>query len=99
MHTATMRYKFKPQYFEAACGIWKNIVLEEARKAPGLVDMYFLVNKPTALAIGIWEDKSYSETFMQTGVFKRLLEHLVNMTAEDPKPELWTLECSVNDKE
>lgn len=92
MYTATMRYHFKAEFFEPACGVWKNIVLEEAKKAPGLVRMQFLTNKPYALAIGTWEDKSYAEAFMQTGVFKRLMEHLLNMTMKKPEPELWELD-------
>ncbi len=92
MYTATMRYSFKPEVFEVACGFWRNLVLEEAKKAPGLVRMQFLVAKPTALAIGTWEDKSYAEAFMRTGVFKRLLEHLVGLTAAEPKSELWELD-------
>ena len=92
MYTATMRYSFKPEVFEVACGFWRNLVLEEAKKAPGLVRMQLLVAKPAALAIGTWEDKSYAEAFMRTGVFKRLLEHLTGLTAAEPKSELWELD-------
>lgn len=96
MYTATMRYKFKPEMFEVACGFWRNLVLEQAKKAPGLVRMEFLVAKPFALAIGTWEDKSFAEEFMQTGVFKRLLESLVGLTDAEPKAEIWSLDSFWN---
>lgn len=92
MYTATMKYKFKPEMFDIACGFWKNLVLEEAKKAPGLVRMQFLVAKPYALAIGTWEDKTFAEQFMQTGVFKRLLDNLFGLTDADPEAEIWSLD-------
>lgn len=92
MYTATMRYSFKPEMFDIACGFWRSLVLNEAAKAPGLVRMQFLTNKPYALAIGTWQNKENAEAFMQTGVFKRLLENLTGLTTSDPKPELWNLD-------
>lgn len=87
-----MKYKFKPEAFDTACGLWKRLVLEEAKKAPGLVRMQLLVAKPCALAIGTWNDKSAAEDFMRTGVFKRLLDNLVGLTDADPQAETWTLD-------
>lgn len=92
MYTATMRYKFKPEMFDIACGFWRNLVLEQAKKAPGVIRMQFLVAKPYALAIGTWEQKIFAEKFMKTGVFKQLLENLVGLTDADPEAEIWSLD-------
>jgi quinol monooxygenase YgiN len=92
MYTATMRYTFTEGSFEKGCALWKTTVLEEAKKAEGLVRMQFLVAAPQALAIGTWKEKKYAEAFMKTGVFKRLMEQLKGLTASEPKSEIWELD-------
>ena len=52
MYTATMRYTFTERGFEDGCALWKTLVLERAKTAPGMVRMQFLTAKPIALAIG-----------------------------------------------
>ena len=89
MYTATMKYKFKPEEFEAGCKFWKEMVLEKATRAAGMVRMQFLEDAPTALAIGTWKEQSYAETFMRTGIFKDLLMKLKPLLAEQPQPEHW----------
>lgn len=70
MYTATMRYEFTESDFEFGCNLWKTLVFEEAKKAHGLIRMQLITAKPTAFAIGTWEDKKFAEAFMRTGVFK-----------------------------
>ena len=93
MYTATMRYQPKAEHFEAALAAWKRLVLEEAKKAEGLVRMQLLRGDNVFLAIGTWKDKSFAEAFMQTGVFKTLTQELDGMLVEKPSPELWTLDA------
>ncbi|HOS36369.1 MAG TPA: antibiotic biosynthesis monooxygenase [Treponemataceae bacterium] len=93
MYTATMRYQPKPEHFEAALDAWKRLVLEEAKKAEGLVRMQLLRGDNVFLAIGTWMEKSFAETFMQTGVFKTLTQEIDGMLVEKPLPELWKLDA------
>lgn len=98
MYTATMRYEFKEDAFDEACGLWRTTVLEEAKKAPGLVRIQLLTAKPAALAIGTWKEKSFAEDFMRTGVFKRLMEKLRPLCASEPKSEIWKLDQFIEGK-
>ncbi|HHU35900.1 MAG TPA: hypothetical protein GXZ47_01590 [Treponema sp.] len=87
-----MRYVFTDSGFDSGCDLWKTLVFEEAKKAPGLIRMQLLSAKPMALAIGTWEDKKYAESFMRTGVFKKLKESLVGKLTAEPVSEHWTLD-------
>ncbi|HBD95620.1 MAG: hypothetical protein A2015_11210 [Spirochaetes bacterium GWF1_31_7] len=91
MYTATMRYVFKSDFFMEGCRIWNDTVMIKAIGTPGLVRMQLLTGKSEALAVGTWEDKSFAEQFMQSGVFKVLLEKLSGMLISDPIPEQWNL--------
>lgn len=91
MYTATMRYVLKTESFGEFCRIWESDVLAAARHAPGFVRMQLLAANPEALAIGTWKEKQYAEKFMQTGVFKSLMEKISPMLASQPVPELWNL--------
>lgn len=93
MFTATMEYIFKDNKLVEAGEIWENDVLVLAKKQPGFVRMQFLTGADgkRALAIGTWEDKSNAEAFMQTGVFKDLMEKIKDTLEEDPKPLIWDL--------
>lgn len=92
MYTATMRYEFRDEAFDEACALWRTTVLAEAKEAKGLVRMQFLTARPVALAIGTWKDKSFAESFMKTGVFRRLMDRIKAMNAVEPKSELWALD-------
>lgn len=92
MYTATMRYRVKQEHYEEAIAAWKRLVLEEAKKAEGLVRMQLLRGDDSFFAIGTWKEKSYAEAFMRTGVFKTLTQELDGMLTEKPSPELWTLD-------
>jgi quinol monooxygenase YgiN len=87
-----MRYEFKKDCFEAGCAAWRSAVLEKAEQAPGLVRMQLLTSSPNALAIGTWTDKKYAESFMQTGVFTRLMSTISDMLVSHPVPEQWSLD-------
>ncbi len=91
MYTATMRYTFTERGFEDGCALWKTLVLERAKTAPGMVRMQFLTAKPIALAIGTWRAKADAEAFMRTGVFKELTATLGPLLESQPVPELWEL--------
>ena len=91
MYTATMIYKFKADGFDKACELWEKKVLDLASRQPGFVRMQFLVNSPEAMAIGTWEDESNARAFMETGVFKDLMEVLKPYVDGDPKARIWDL--------
>ena len=91
MYTASMLYHFKEDAFDQACEIWKNEVMEHARGQPGFIRMQFLVARPNAMALGTWDDNEHARRFMETGVFKRLLEKLSTMVAASPQQTIWDL--------
>lgn len=91
MYTATMTYHFKPEAFDEACEIWKTEVMDHARGQPGFIRMQFLASRPNAMAVGTWEDNEHARRFMETGVFKRLLARITNMTAAAPEQVIWDL--------
>ena len=91
MYTATMVYEFKEDQFDRACELWNEHVLTLASKQPGMVRMQFLTSPPRAMAIGTWEDASYAQAFMKTGVFKYLMDILEPLVAAEPKPQVWDL--------
>ena len=91
MYTATMVYHFKDAAFDLACEIWKNEILDHAKSQRGFVRMQFLTARPKAMAIGTWEDTLHARAFMETGVFKKLMERLQNMVAEQPHQSIWDL--------
>jgi heme-degrading monooxygenase HmoA len=91
MYTATMRYSFKPEYFEEACRIWNEEVMQHAKGQKGFVRMQFLVRPPEAMAIGTWETHEDAQNFMQTGVFVQLMKKTEHMQSIKPRPEIWDL--------
>ena len=92
MYTATMDYSVKIGKEDEFIEIWDSEVLALARKRDGFVRMQLLKTTGRLLAIGTWKDKSYAESFMQTGVFKELLTQLGPLLEGDPKPTIWSLE-------
>ena len=91
MYTATMNYYFTPEHVDAACELWRAEVMEHARSQPGFVRMQFLVAGNDALAVGTWETAENARAFMETGVFKKLMEKLEGMVTERPVPKVWDL--------
>ena len=91
MYTATMEYEFKEDRFDEASLLWRDEVLYLAKKQAGFVRMQFLVSSPKAMAIGTWKSDEDAKNFMQTGVFKDLMEKLKDMISSEPKPQIWDL--------
>jgi quinol monooxygenase YgiN len=91
MYTATMLYHFKAESFDLACEIWKNEILDHAQSQRGFVRMQFLAARPRAMAIGTWEDNLHARAFMETGVFKKLMDRLQSMVEEQPEQSIWDL--------
>lgn len=94
-YTATMEYRFKPEYFDQGCRLWRDMVLEDASGQEGFVRMQLLVSAPVALAVGTWETQAHAAAYMQTGVFKRLKERLSPWLNGEPAPRVWELFCFV----
>ena len=93
MYTATVLYEFKEDAFQEACEIWERDILDLAARQPGFVRMQLLTAPPRAMAMGTWEDPSCAQAFMQTGVFRDLLEKLAPLMTNEPRPEIWDLRC------
>jgi len=91
MYTATMEYAFQESNKNQICTLWRNQVLKLAEKQPGFIRMQFLCSKTHAMAIGTWEDESYAQDFMKTGVFVKLMERFATLLTEDPRPRIWEL--------
>lgn len=91
MYSATMKYIFKPEGFEEGCRLWKELILDKAAHAEGMVRMQFFKSAPSALAVGTWKEKSYAEAFMQTGAFRELRQKIGPLLAEAPQSEHWEL--------
>ncbi len=91
MFTATMDYRILPERRDDFCNYWNEQVLSTAKGQPGIVRMMLLESEKLIMAIGVWEDKSFAEDFMKTGVFKDLMEHITSWLLEDPKPSTWDL--------
>jgi heme-degrading monooxygenase HmoA len=91
MYTATMLYRFTEESFDEACEIWKSEVMEHARTQAGFIRMQLLVARPSAMAVGTWEDNAHARRFMETGVFKRLLARLSSMVVSSPEQTIWDL--------
>ena len=88
-----MHYKFKPENLEEACLLWEKEILVHARNQKGCVRMQLLADrkKSEAMAIGTWEKPEYAAAFMQTGIFKKLLDRIRPFLVEDPVPHVWEL--------
>ncbi len=91
MYTATMLYHFRDEAFDSACEIWRNEIIEHAKRRPGFVRMQFLAARPKALAIGTWESNAHARSFMETGAFKRLMARLQGLVLEQPQQTIWDL--------
>jgi hypothetical protein len=91
MYTATMEYRFKAEDFDTACRIWEAIVFKAAASQEGFIRMQLLVAPPAALAVGTWKTRENAMSFMETGVFKTLLDQLAPYLDGEPRPRVWDL--------
>lgn len=73
MHNAHIIYKFKEGKIEEGVKIWEEAVYNKIKNAQGFIRVQLYTTGNEMMAIGSWEEKSYAEKFMQTGVFKDLM--------------------------
>ena len=84
MHNAHIVYKFKEGKLEEGVKIWKDAVYDHITKAEGFIRVQLYTNQNEMMAIGTWEDKSYAEKFMKTGVFKDIMKHFGELLEDVP---------------
>ena len=84
MHHAHIVYKFKEGKLEEGVEIWKKGVFDKIQKAEGFVRVQLYTDGNEMMAIGSWQDKSYSEKFMKTGIFKDIMASFGDLLVEDP---------------
>ncbi len=92
MYVATMKYHFVEGSLESACEIWRKAVLERAVLQKGFI-RGFIMTSPSgrAIAVGMWEDKSFADEFMKTGVYKDLLSDFSTMLVLNPVHEAYEM--------
>lgn len=73
MYNAHMIYYFKENMLEEGVKKWKEAVFNKISKADGFIRVQLYTKDNEMMAIGSWEDKSYAEAFMKTGIFKDLM--------------------------
>jgi hypothetical protein len=88
MYVATMTYYFKKELFNEACKKWYDIVLSKLVEKEGFVGG-MLMTKPDgkAVAIGFWDDKSFADKVMQSGIMSDLMKDLGEYMTRDPAHE------------
>ena len=91
MYTTTVAYEFKTDFYQEACEIWREYIMEPARKADGLIRIQFLTAAPKAMAIGTWKHSSYAETFMKTGAAKIFFDKITPFLDNKSMPQKWEL--------
>lgn len=84
MHNAHIVYKFKEGKLEEGVKLWEEAVFNKIKKAEGFVRVQLYTNMNEMMAIGTWEDKSYAEDFMKTGVFKDIMSSFGELLEETP---------------
>lgn len=93
MFHAMMRYTFKPEHLDTALELWQSAVKGKIEKQPGFVRVQLYKNTDgEVLALGSWEAKADAERFMQTGVFKVILEALEPYLSAAPQQRVYDLE-------
>ncbi|HON29327.1 MAG TPA: hypothetical protein PLA64_13585, partial [Mesotoga infera] len=92
MYVATMKYRFVEGSMENACQIWRRAVLERAVLQKSFI-RGFIMTSPSgrAIAVGMWEDKSFADEFMKTGVYKELLSNFSSMLVSNPVHEAYEM--------
>ena len=91
MHNAHIVYKFKEGKLEEGVKVWEEGVFNKIRNAEGFVRVQLYTQGNEMMAIGTWEDKSYAEAFMRTGVFKDIMATFGDLLLEQPANTTWTL--------
>lgn len=91
MYNAHIVYKFKEGKVEEGVKIWEEGVFNKISKAQGFVRVQLYTSGDEMMAIGSWEDKSYAEAFMRTGVFKDILASFGDLLIEQPVTKSLTM--------
>lgn len=84
MHHAHIVYKFKENMLDKGVEIWKEAVFDHIKHAKGFIRVQLYTGKNEMMAIGTWEDKSFAEDFMKTGVFKDIMASFGDLLLEQP---------------
>lgn len=91
MHHAHIVYKFKKGLLEEGVKIWQEAVYEKITKAEGFIRVQLYTHDDEMMAIGSWEDKSFAENFMKTGVFKDVMNSFGELLEERPVNKTYEL--------
>ena len=91
MYNAQISYKFKENMLEKGVSVWKEAVYNKITKADGFIRVQLYTSGNEMMAIGSWEEKSYAETFMKTGVFKDLMQTFGEYLEEVPVNKTYEL--------
>lgn len=91
MHNAHIVYKFKEGKLEEGVKIWEDAVFNKIKNAEGFVRVQLYTGSNEMMAIGTWENKSFAEEFMKTGVFKDIMNSFGNLLEEAPINKMYEL--------
>ena len=91
MHNAQIVYKFKQGQLEEGVKIWEEAVFNKIQEAEGFVRVQLYTREDEMMAIGTWEEKSFAENFMKTGVFKDIMNSFGDILAEAPANKIYDL--------
>jgi len=84
MHNAQITYKFKEGKLEEGVKIWESAVYNKIKEAEGFIRVQLYTCDNEMMAIGTWQDKSFSEDFMKTGVFKDIMKNFGDLLEATP---------------
>jgi len=91
MHNAHIVYKFKDGKLEEGLKLWEEAVFNKIKDAEGFVRVQLYTNSNEMMAIGTWEEKSFAENFMKTGVFKDIMSSFSELLEETPVNKTYDL--------
>lgn len=91
MYNAHIVYKFKDGKLEDAVTIWEEAVYNKITQAEGFVRVQLYTRDNEMMAIGTWEEKSYAEKFMQSGIFKDIMKSFGDLLIESPANNTYKL--------
>lgn len=84
MYNAHMIYKFKEGQLEKGIEIWKEAVGDKIKEAEGFIRVQLYSKDNEMMAIGSWENKTFAETFMKSGIFKDIMGNFGDLLTETP---------------
>ena len=91
MYNAQITYKFKEGKLEEGIQIWKEGVYNKIIDAEGFIRVQLYAKDNEMMVIGTWEDKTYADNFMKTGVFKDVMGMFDGMLQERPVNQMLEL--------